>query len=159
MFLLARRQFKEGGRENRHAPFDAGSAWMSLSLQARRLGLYAHAMAGFSMKKAYEVLGVSEKDYLIMAAVAVGRQLEARPAESSGGRREGEEHRTASGLSASGRRSGEPDAAHVVFLRQAGFDLFPGLAAIIAEGGPATAGVDSLGSPVPARIVVDGAVG
>jgi nitroreductase len=77
MFVLARRQFKEGGRENRHAPFDAGSAWMSLALQARRLGLYAHAMAGFSLKKAYEVLGVSEEDYLIMAAIAVGRKGDA----------------------------------------------------------------------------------
>jgi nitroreductase len=77
MFVLARRQFKEGGRENRHAPFDAGSAWLSLALQARRLGLYAHAMAGFSIKKAYEVLGVSEEEYLIMAAIAVGRKDDA----------------------------------------------------------------------------------
>jgi len=74
MFVLTRRNFKEGGRENRHAPFDAGSAWFSLALQARRLGLYAHAMAGFSINKAYEVLGVSEEDYHIMAAVAVGRK-------------------------------------------------------------------------------------
>jgi nitroreductase len=73
MFVLARRRFKEGGRENRHAPFDAGSAWMSLALQARKMGLYAHAMAGFSAEKAYEVLGVSPDEYLIMAAIAVGR--------------------------------------------------------------------------------------
>ena len=77
MFVLTRRQFNEGGRENRHAPFDAGSAWMSLALQARRLGLYAHAMAGFSLKKAYEVLGVSEEEYHIMAAIAVGRKGDA----------------------------------------------------------------------------------
>lgn len=77
MFVLARRQFREGGRENRHAPFDAGSAWMSLALQARRLGLYAHAMAGFSIKKAYEALGVSEEEYLVMAAIAVGRKGDA----------------------------------------------------------------------------------
>jgi nitroreductase len=77
MFVLARRQFKEGGRENRHAPFDAGAAWLSLALQARRLGLYAHAMAGFSIKKAYEVLGVSAEEYLIMAAIAVGRKGDA----------------------------------------------------------------------------------
>ena len=77
MFILARRQFKEGARENRHAPFDAGSAWMSLALQARRQGLYAHAMAGFSLKKAYEVLGVSKEEYHIMAAVAVGRKGDA----------------------------------------------------------------------------------
>lgn len=73
MFVLARRHFKESGRENRHAPFDAGAAWMSLALQARRMGLYAHAMAGFNIEKAYEVLGVSSREYLIMAAVAVGR--------------------------------------------------------------------------------------
>jgi nitroreductase len=77
MFVLARRRFKDSGRENRHAPFDAGSAWMSLALQARRLGLYAHGMAGFRLKKAYEVLGVSEEEYLIMAAIAVGRKGDA----------------------------------------------------------------------------------
>ena len=74
MFVLARRHFKEGGRENRHAPFDAGAAWMSLALQARKMGLYAHAMAGFSVSKAYEVIGVSPHEYLVMAAVAVGRR-------------------------------------------------------------------------------------
>ena len=73
MFVLARRNFKDGGRENRHAPFDAGSAWMSLALQARKMGLYAHAMAGFSVDKAYEVLGASPEEYLVMAAIAVGR--------------------------------------------------------------------------------------
>lgn len=73
MFVLARRNFKDGGRENRHAPFDAGSAWLSLALQARKMGLYAHAMAGFSVKKACQVLGVSPDEYLVMAAIAVGR--------------------------------------------------------------------------------------
>ena len=73
MFVLAKRNFKEGGRENRHASFDAGSAWMSLALQARKMGLYAHAMAGFSVEKAYKVLGVSPEEYLVMAAIAVGR--------------------------------------------------------------------------------------
>jgi hypothetical protein len=31
-------------------------------------------MAGFRIKKAYEVLGVSEEEYHIMAAIAVGRK-------------------------------------------------------------------------------------
>jgi len=31
-------------------------------------------MAGFNIKKAYEVLGVSEEKYLVMAAIAVGRR-------------------------------------------------------------------------------------
>ncbi|MEJ2698495.1 MAG: nitroreductase family protein [Desulfuromonadales bacterium] len=74
LFVLARRRFALTGKENRHAPFDAGAAWMSLALQARKRGLYTHGMAGFSQERAYELLGVSEEDYHIMAAVALGRR-------------------------------------------------------------------------------------
>ena len=73
MFLLARRNFAKTGKENRHAPHDAGAAWMALALQARKFGLYAHAMAGFNLDKAYETLGVSREEYLVMTAIAVGR--------------------------------------------------------------------------------------
>jgi len=76
MFALARKNFKQSGTENRHAPFDTGAAWLSLALQARRLGLYAHAMAGFNQEKAYDVLGVSKDEYHVMAAIAVGRKDE-----------------------------------------------------------------------------------
>jgi nitroreductase len=74
IFVLAHRTFGQSGRDNRHAPFDAGAAWFSLALQARKMGLYAHAMAGFNQRRAYAVLGVSESEYHIMAAVAVGRK-------------------------------------------------------------------------------------
>ncbi len=73
LFVLARRRFNHSGKENRHAPFDAGAAWVCLAFQARKLGLYAHGMAGFSKERAYEVLEVPEEDYDILAAVAVGR--------------------------------------------------------------------------------------
>ena len=46
---------------------------MALALQARKLGLYAHAMAGFNQDKAYETLGVSRDEFHVMAAIAVGR--------------------------------------------------------------------------------------
>ena len=72
LYVLCRRRFRHNGQENRHAPFDAGAAWMALALQARRLGLHAHAMAGFSREKAGAILGVPQEDYDIMAAVAVG---------------------------------------------------------------------------------------
>lgn len=62
------------GKENRQAPFDNGAAWMSLALQARKLGLYAHSMAGFDVEKAHEILGVPKEDYHVMAAIAVGRK-------------------------------------------------------------------------------------
>ena len=71
-FIMARRKFQKNSQDNRHAIFDAGSAWMSLALQARKMGLYAHAMAGFNQKKAYEVLNVSPDEYHIMAAAAAG---------------------------------------------------------------------------------------
>ena len=46
---------------------------MSLALQARKLGLYAHAMAGFHLERSYEVLGVPKEDYEVIAAAAAGR--------------------------------------------------------------------------------------
>ncbi len=76
IFLLCRRNFTHNGKENRHAPFDAGAAWMSLALQARKLGLYAHAMAGFNRESAYAVLAAPADQFDIMAAIAVGRRAE-----------------------------------------------------------------------------------
>lgn len=73
MFVLAHAAFEHNGKSNRHAAFDAGAAWMALAFQARRFGLYAHAMAGFSEAKAREVLGVGD-EFIVLAAVAVGRR-------------------------------------------------------------------------------------
>lgn len=74
IFLLCRKTFARNGKPNRHAPYDAGAAWMALALQARKLGLHAHAMAGFNIKQAYDVLQVPEDEYDVMAAIAVGRR-------------------------------------------------------------------------------------
>jgi nitroreductase len=94
LFVLAKRNFAQSGKPNRYAPFDAGAAWMSFALQARKLGLYAHGMAGFDINKAYEVLGVSKEEYDVMAAVAVGKKgdpqqlpLQAREMEAPNGRK------------------------------------------------------------------------
>jgi len=70
--VFARRTFAGKGNPNRWAPFDCGAAWVSLALQARTMGLYAHGMAGFSREKACELLGVPEEEYDAMAAIAVG---------------------------------------------------------------------------------------
>lgn len=73
IFLLAKRVLNLSGKINRHAALDAGAAWVCLALQARKLGLFAHAMAGFDEKKSYAVLGVSEAEFEVMAAIAVGK--------------------------------------------------------------------------------------
>ena len=71
-FAIARR--KRPGREvpNGWAVFDTGASWMALALQARVLGLYTHAMAGFIPERGYEVLRLPESEYQIMAAIAIG---------------------------------------------------------------------------------------
>ena len=70
--LFAKRTFAHGGRPNRWAGLDCGAAWVSLALQARMMGLYAHGMAGFSQKRAYELLNVPEEGYEAMTAIAIG---------------------------------------------------------------------------------------
>jgi len=76
LFVVTRKAFKGSGKANRHAVFDAGAAWVSLAFQARRLGLHAHAMAGFSVERALEILALDAAEYEVMAAVAVGRRTE-----------------------------------------------------------------------------------
>ncbi len=52
--------------------FDAGAAWMSLALQATKMGLQAHGMVGFDMDRAFAELNVPQ-GYRVEAMIAVGR--------------------------------------------------------------------------------------
>lgn len=54
------------------ASFDTGAAWGLLALQATKLGLHSHAMAGFDHARAAAVVGAGER-FRIEAAVAIGR--------------------------------------------------------------------------------------
>ena len=73
IFIFSKNNFSHNGKPNRWAEFDAGAAWMSLALQARKLGLYAHGMGGFSEQEAFSVTGVDDLEYRVICAVAVGR--------------------------------------------------------------------------------------
>lgn len=53
--------------------FDAGSAWMSMALQAQGMGLVAHAMGGFEAEVLAPALHLPE-GYVIHAVVAFGTQ-------------------------------------------------------------------------------------
>ena len=72
MVIFSRLTFAHNGKPNAWHSFDAGAAWMSLALQAHKLGLIAHAMGGFDPEKAYATLGVDREKYAAIAAVAVG---------------------------------------------------------------------------------------
>lgn len=82
-FLFSKRHYDHNGKENRTALFDCGSAWMSLSLQARDLGLYTHGMGGIHVDRTYDTLGVPEDRYQAICGIAIGRygDLEKVPEE------------------------------------------------------------------------------
>jgi nitroreductase len=65
------------GKENRYAFHDVGLATANLIVQATALELYTHAMAGFSVQKAQEVLGIP-KGYEPVAVIALGYFPESR---------------------------------------------------------------------------------
>jgi len=63
----------DGERQNITHSFDAGSAFMSLCLQAHALGLVAHGMAGIDYEKVPAVLELPA-NLKVEAAVAIGYQ-------------------------------------------------------------------------------------
>jgi nitroreductase len=80
MFAISDRFRRKEGAEPQPVyshSFDAGAAWACLALQASRMGWGAHGMSGFDVAKAYEATGVSEAEYRVEAAIAVGRPTDA----------------------------------------------------------------------------------
>jgi nitroreductase len=62
-----------GGPATSHThSFDAGAAWVSLALQATRMGYLAHGMSGIQYELARAELGLPER-YRLEAACAIGR--------------------------------------------------------------------------------------
>jgi nitroreductase len=87
--------------------FDAGAAWAYLALQAHHLGWAAHGMTGFDPERAYEELGLSEADYRVEAAIAIGRPADKSVLPEAYQAREAPSHRLPmSGFVFKGRFSG-----------------------------------------------------
>lgn len=68
---VARLDFEDDGKPNRHAFHDTGLALENLLLQAAALGLVAHPMAGFDIEKARADLKIPS-GYEPVAMIAVG---------------------------------------------------------------------------------------
>ena len=71
-FALSHTNLKGKEVHNRWAGFDTGASWMSVALEARKLGLYTHAMAGFNMELVYDRLRIPREKFEIWAAIAIG---------------------------------------------------------------------------------------
>jgi nitroreductase len=71
MVSVARLNFAQNGKPNRHAIHDVGLATAQMINQAMAMGLFVHPMAGFHPDKVRELYGVPE-GYEPVAAIAAG---------------------------------------------------------------------------------------
>lgn len=71
LVVVSSHPLTDGGKPNRSHSLDTGSAWMSLALQASKLGLVAHGMGGFDAEKAKRELGLPE-DRRVEMMIALG---------------------------------------------------------------------------------------
>jgi nitroreductase len=68
---LSHNLFSYNNRPSRTHSFDAGSAWVSLALQAADMGLVAHAMEGFDYDGVRSYLAIPDS-YTVEAMIVVG---------------------------------------------------------------------------------------
>ena len=71
-FIIAKKYFSSNQEPNSCAVFDCGSAWMSLTLQARRFGLYTHGMGGIKKEEVYRAFSLSKTDVEVICGFAIG---------------------------------------------------------------------------------------
>ena len=83
IFCLAKPDFKLTGENNGWAEFDLGAACMSIALQARHLGLFAHAMAGFDEDAALKALELDPGYWRMKTAMAVGYRASSKTLDPS----------------------------------------------------------------------------
>lgn len=72
MVLVFARVMDDEGNRIRTAQFDTGAAWMSLALQANRMGLNTRAMGGIDLDAAYDVAGVPRDKFETICGIVVG---------------------------------------------------------------------------------------
>ena len=79
--VLSRTEFEHNGNPAATHGFDAGTAWMSLALQASEMGLATHGMFGFNPQTARHSLQIPDP-YAINAFIAVGHpgEIDSLPA-------------------------------------------------------------------------------
>jgi len=71
MITIVRNSFSQNGKTNDYACYDLGQAMANLSLQATKLDLHLHQMAGFDKEKAREHFDIPD-GHEAVSAVALG---------------------------------------------------------------------------------------
>lgn len=70
-FVVVRKSFPHNGKPNAYAEFDAGAAWMAMTLQARQMGLYTHGMGGIKHEEVARYLKLDD-DHKVVCGLAIG---------------------------------------------------------------------------------------
>jgi len=76
LIVCAHKTFAATGKPNKYHAYDTGAAWVSMALQARHMGYYAHCMGGIEEGVIAEKLGIDTNAVEILSAIAIGKQGE-----------------------------------------------------------------------------------
>jgi nitroreductase len=71
VLIISKDTFDHNGQPYNTHSFDTGAAWQNLALQATKMGLIAHGMAGFDYAKAKSQVGIPD-GYTVEALIAIG---------------------------------------------------------------------------------------
>lgn len=71
-FIVASKNFSHNDKPNATASFDCGSAWMAMTLQANKFGLFTHGMAGIKYEEVYKALDVDPESHEVICGFALG---------------------------------------------------------------------------------------
>ena len=72
-FMVAERHFEHNGKPNAYAQFDCGAAWMALTLQARKEGLYTHGMGGILKPEVTDYLKLDPAQQEVVMGFTIGK--------------------------------------------------------------------------------------
>ncbi|MBD66619.1 MAG: hypothetical protein CME62_15525 [Halobacteriovoraceae bacterium] len=73
VFIIGRKKFAKNDKDNSVYQFDCGAAWMSLTMQARLMGLYTHGMAGIKKDDVNNYFDLDTDKQEVICGFAVGK--------------------------------------------------------------------------------------
>lgn len=73
LIVCAHKLYSDDDKPNAYHVYDTGAAWMSIALQARHMGYYAHCMAGIHEDVIAQKLGIDTEKIEVLTAIAIGK--------------------------------------------------------------------------------------
>lgn len=72
-FLIGKRKFSRNQKDNDWFQLDCGAAWMSMTLQAQKEGLYTHGMGGIKKDAVAAYLNLDSQNEAVLMGFAIGK--------------------------------------------------------------------------------------